>query len=219
MTYTEGIAFILEGSTEKVFYLNLIKYLASLDVGVLFEKNISDDDGEVFYLWQKKDKAILIKMHVVGTVTQVVHSGRWFENKCAKKHKLPWSVYLCYDTDSPNADVSKFHEDDWERLRNKLNKCKVNQIIDLAASADIEDIMLLDVQGVCNYLGIGVPETIRGRKGKAKMKNLFRSCASTYHEGEKAEAMIQMLDFEKIIREAPIELRGLKEKILKNEMS
>ena len=38
MTYTEGIAFILEGSTEKVFYLNLIKYLASLDTGVSFEK-------------------------------------------------------------------------------------------------------------------------------------------------------------------------------------
>lgn len=210
MTYTEGVAFILEGSTEKAFYLRIMNYLVSLDQGRSFNKYISEDDGDIFYVWNNDERNILIKLYVVGTVTQIVHSGNWFRNKCIKKYKIPWSVYLCYDTDSPNADVSKFYEGDWQRLRDSLNKCKVNKITDLAASADIEDILLIDIEGICNYLKIDIPQKIKGRKGKAKMKALYRSCGATYHEGEKAEEMIKSLDMEKIISQAPIQLKELK---------
>ena len=214
--YTEGVAFVLEGATEKVFYLSIMKYLASLNSDVTFEKSISEEDGEVYYVWKHNENIILIKLYVVGTVTQVVHSGKWFENKCAKQYKIPWSVYLCYDTDSPNADVSKFYDGDWKRLRTTITKAKAQQIIDLAASADIEDILLIDVEGICRFLGMEtVPEKIRGRKGKAKMKALYRSCGTTYHEGEKAETMIQSLNYEKIIEQAPIELKKLKDNFMK----
>ncbi|MCR5203378.1 MAG: hypothetical protein K6D02_09905, partial [Lachnospiraceae bacterium] len=40
--------------------------------------------------------------------------------------------------------------------------------------------MLYNVKGVCRYLGIEVPEKLIGRKGKAKMKALYRSCGKTY---------------------------------------
>jgi hypothetical protein len=118
-------------------------------------------------------------------------------------------VFLCYDTDSAEYDISKFYRDDWKILRKDLAKAKAEEIIDLAASADIEDIILTDLAGVCAYLGIQIPEELFGRKGKAKMKALYRSCGNTYHEGDKAEAMIEELDFQKIIDCSPLDLKKL----------
>lgn len=88
-------------------------------------------------------------------------------------------------------------------------KAKAKEIIDLAASADIEDVMLVDLEGICEYLGIPVPRELKGRKGKAKMKALYRSCGNTYHEGEKSADMVESLDFQKIIAKGPIDLNRL----------
>ena len=91
---------------------------------------------------------LLIKFNIVGAVTQIIHSGKWFANTCVKKFKIPWQVFLCYDTDSPDKDISKFYEDDWKLLRDELKKAKAKDIVDLAASADIEDVMLVDLEGM-----------------------------------------------------------------------
>ena len=50
-----------------------------------------------------------------------------------------------------------------------------------------------------------------GRKGKAKMKKLFKSFGKgiAYHEGDRAEPMIKRLDFDKIIQSAPFDLQKL----------
>jgi len=211
--YTDGIAFVLEGSTEKIFYLNLLKYFADIDKKIVFKKVILEEEGEIFYEWTSEMKKIIIKIYVVGTITQISNSGKWFLSKCSEKLKIPWSVYLCYDTDSPKADISKFYEGDWKRLREVINKGRTKKIVDLAASADIEDILLYDLEGICGFLNIPVPDTLTGRKGKAKMKALYRSCGATYHEGDRAENMINALNKEKIITNAPLDLQQLKKDI------
>lgn len=102
---------------------------------------------------------------------------------CSKKHKIPWTVYLCYDTDSSSSNISKFYEGDWKILRQELENSKATTIVDLAASADIEDIMLYDIESVLTFLGIAMPVKLVGRKGKAKMKALYRKAGRAYHEG------------------------------------
>ncbi|MBQ2885598.1 MAG: hypothetical protein IJE43_17875 [Alphaproteobacteria bacterium] len=213
--YTEGIAFILEGTTEKVFYKAYLEHLVSLDACASLVRDSSSEEGEIIFCWTSGDKKVLIKFYVVGTITQIVHSGKWFLNKCCKKYKVPWTVYLCYDTDSSNANISKFYEGDWKILRQELEKAKTKSVIDLAASADIEDIMLYDIEGVLKFLAISMPEKLVGRKGKAKMKALYRSAGSTYHEGDRAKEMIERLNFAKITQDAPIDLSVLKEHLLK----
>lgn len=208
--YTEGIAFILEGSTEKVFYKAYLEYLCKIDGKSIFTKDKSDDDGEIIFCWECDDRRILIKFYVVGTITQIVHSGKWFSNRCSKKYKIPWTVYLCYDTDSSNSDITKFYEGDWKILRNELEKSKETIIVDLAASADIEDIMLYDIDSVLSFIGIEKPDKLVGRKGKAKMKALYRKAELAYHEGERAKDMIESLDMGKITSAAPIHLAKLK---------
>lgn len=208
MGYTKGIAFILEGASEKVFYHSFMKWLA-IECRCDFVKVEDLDNGDVFYEWIIGEEKFIIKFNVVGTITQVAHSGKWFNNTCAKKYKIPWKVFLCYDTDSHEYNITKFYEGDWKLLREELKKAKAEEIIDLAAQADIEDIMLVDLYGICKYLEIVPPEKLIGRKGKAKMKFLYRSCGKTYHEGEKSTDMVEQLDFAKIMKESPIKLDKL----------
>lgn len=215
--YTEGIAFILEGATEKVFYKAYLEYLSALDKNFLLVREKSTDDGEIIFCWQANEKKILIKFHVVGTITQIVHSGKWFLNMCYKKQKIPWTVYLCYDTDSSNSNISKFYEGDWRILRQELEKARATTIVDMAASADIEDIMLYDIESILTFLGIEMPTKLVGRKGKAKMKALYRNAGRAYHEGERAKEMIEKLNFSKIAQDAPIGLRILKEHLVKEK--
>ena len=211
--YTKGIALIMEGTTEKVFYCSLLEWLANRN-GYNFKKIYTTDLTDIFYEWYKDNQKIIIKINVVGTVTQISNSGNWFKNTCAKRYKIPWSVFLCYDTDSYEDDISKFYEDDWKNLRKQLKGAKAARVVDLSAKAEIEDIMLIDLPGICEFLKIGKPEALHGRTGKAKIKALYRSCGSTYHEGEKCKAMIDSLDFKKILDEAPIELNSLIEELL-----
>ena len=203
----------MEGATEKVFYSSFLRWLAKNNEGCSFNKIDNHDIGEIAFEWESGDEAVLVKFNVVGTVTQVTNSGKWFANTCSKKYKIPWRVFLCYDTDSPDKDISKFYQDDWKLLRDELKKAKAKEIVDLAACADIEDVMLIDIEGICKYLGISVPTELKGRKGKAKMKALYRSCGSTYHEGEKSADMVETLNFQKIMDDGPIDLHKLVDEI------
>lgn len=145
--FRRGVALILEGATEKVFYRSFIQWLAEKNKGCSFNKIDNLNVGESAFVWTSGKESVLIKFNVVGAVTQVIHSGKWFANTCAKKYKIPWQVFLCYDTDSSDKDISKFYKDDWKILRDELKKAKARGIIDLAASADIEDVMLVDIRG------------------------------------------------------------------------
>lgn len=57
--YTEGIAFIFEGTTEKVFYKAYLEYLSTLDEKVSLTRDKSIDDGEIIFCWQSGEKRFL----------------------------------------------------------------------------------------------------------------------------------------------------------------
>ena len=46
--HVRGIAFIFEGTTEKVFYRNLLKWIATQN-GCSFEKIVSKKDADIYY--------------------------------------------------------------------------------------------------------------------------------------------------------------------------
>lgn len=136
-----------------------------------------------------------------GSLTNMPKTSKWFEEECAKKYlkKSLWTVFLCYDTDAYKYEVSPYYEGDWKDLQDKIGKVK--EIVDLAAAADIEDVLLMDFEGICKYIGVEKPDRslLKGRKGSAKMKALFRSYGKTYHKGERTQSLIENLDLQKII--------------------
>ncbi len=212
--FEKGVAFILEGDTEKVFYLTLLKHLCGKYNGISINKQTDNNSGEIFYTIGNAEHSVLIKFNVVGTISQITNSGSWFEKRCYGQHKsLTWTVFLCYDTDNYTPNISKFYEDDWKELRKNISKRKSCSIIDLAAQADIEDIMLVDADGVFKFLDMSPIPIPSGSKGKAKMKKIFRAkklgCA--YHEGSRAEDLINALDLDKIISNSPVPLEKIQE--------
>ncbi len=103
------------------------------------------------------------------------------------------------------------YEGDWAVLRDSLKNAK--SVIDIAAAADIEDVMLQDIEHVCGYINCDIPTALKGRKGKVKMKNLFRDNGMAYHEGKRARALIDVLDMDKLINISVLPLKEIEKLI------
>lgn len=205
--FSKGVAFIFEGATEKVFYLTLLAHFCKNHIGWTLTREPSA--REVFYTLTSERKSIIIKMFTVGTISQIVNADSWFRNFCHKPHpRINWTVFLCYDTDNYVSNITKFFEGDWCELRDSLRKDGASEIIDLAAQADIEDTLLLDIDGVLSFLNLPPCEMPTGKNGKVKMKKLFkmRGRGSAYHEGERAKGLIESLNLDVIIEQSPLNL-------------
>ncbi len=85
----------------------------------------------------------------------------------------------------------------------------VRKVVDLAAEADIGDVMPCDLSGVLSFLGLPPEmEMPPGNKGKTKLRMLYRKVAlnKAYHSGERAKDLISHLDMADIRASAPIPL-------------
>ena len=219
MDFEQGFAFIMEAETEHQFYEALLLHFANKHPKCKLEKVIDTDTYEPYYIVHGPFGHRIIRMNAVGTITQMHNSASWFNNKAALTKNLLWTVFLCYDTDNYNADITKFYEDDWKDFRKRLSARRTKQIIDLAANADIEDIFLQDLHGISIYLGLDKdlsPQEIPGgRKGAVRLKKLLihlrnqKKTSVFYHKGERARKLIDCLDLDKIIQSNIIPLNTL----------
>ena len=201
-----GIAFVFEGETEQVFYEALLYYFNGENQLYTLSNSIDESVNERVYHAKLEKYTTVIRMKTVGTVTQMHNVAAWFNNSCKKQYKenLKWTVFLCYDTDSYKKDITKFYEGDWQRLRKKLRGKNI-EIIDFAAISMIEDLFLLDSEGICNFLGLKNQQIPRIGNGKTTLKKFFRDAGKIYHEGEKSSDFILSLNFSKIIADSTLD--------------
>lgn len=204
-----GLAFIVEGPTEKVFYLEYLSQLCKAK-GLALRKDLETQEDR--YAITSPDSEKVIMMTSVNSVSQMTNSATWFGRACIGENpEIAWTVFLCYDTDEYNSDITKFHEGDWTMLRASIAPA-AKKIVDMAAEADIEDVILCDLPGVLSFLGLP-PETKMppGNKGKTKLKKLYKKVApnKAYHSGERARGLIAHLDMAKIKASAPIPLEEI----------
>ena len=194
-SYDAGVAFIVEGQTEEEFYRQYLFWACLNHHGSYIREG--RDLGEVRYVVCNEGRETLVKFMSMNSISQITNSGAWFLRSCAARHLgIPWHVFLAYDTDGHSAPVSQFHEGDWAALRGEIGASAAS-VTDLAAEADIEDVMLLDAEGVLAFLGLPLDTKIpAGGKGKSKMRRLHRmvSVRNAYHEGSKAGPLIKSLD-------------------------
>lgn len=206
-----GLAFIVEGATEKVFYREYLSQLCEAR-GLVLEKDLESQEDRYAIVSPVDEKVVM--MASVNSVSQMTNSATWFDRVCVGGNPgVSWTVFLCYDTDEYNSDITKFHEGDWARLRDSIAPaaCKV---VDMAAEADIEDVMLCDLPAVLSFLGLPAETEIPpGNKGKTKLKKLYRMVApnKAYHSGERAGDLIACLDMARIRAMAPIPLEEIDE--------
>ena len=208
-----GLAFIVEGATEKVFYLEYLSQLCETK-GFKLMKDLETREDR--YAITSADSEKVVMMASVNSVSQMTNSATWFDRACVGENpEVAWTVFLCYDTDEYNSDITKFHEGDWAMLRESIAP-SAQKVVDMAAEADIEDVILCDLPSVLSFLGLP-PETKMpsGNKGKTKLKKLFRMAApnKAYHSGERAKDLISHLDMAEIRALAPVPLKEIDESL------
>lgn len=201
-----GLAFIVEGATEKVFYLEYLSQLREAK-GFALRKDLETQEDR-YAITSAGDKKVVM-MVSVNSVSQMTNSATWFNRTCVGENpEVAWTVFLCYDIDEYNSDITKFHEGDWAMLRESIAP-SARKIVDMAAEADIEDVILCDLPSVLSFLGLP-PETEvpPGNKGKTKLKKLYRKVApnKAYHSGERAKDLISHLDMAEVRASAPVPL-------------
>jgi len=180
-----SIVFIVEGSTEKYFFdlvLNNFNY----------KRNFPKIHFEI------------INIQGVGKFeARGVRKYECYLKKLKNKYgqEIPSYVYLCYDHDvfvrnaKPPFDFNKIKK----KLETYPNTKKVEKVI---AYDQIEDWFLLDLAGICKYLGISkTNKKVNGRSGTEKMINLFKKAGNkTYQKRQNLDGgkFIDSMDFKKI---------------------
>ena len=204
-----GLSFIVEGATEKVFYLEYLSQLCK-DKGLVLKKDLETQEDRYTIASANDEKIVM--MASVNSVSQMTNSATWFDRACVGENpKVVWTVFLCYDTDEYNSDITKFHEGDWAMLRESIAP-SAQKVVDMAAEADIEDVMLCDLPSILSFLGLPQQTKIPpGNKGKTKLKKLYRKVAPNraYHSGERAKDLISHLDMAKVRASAPVPLKEI----------
>ena len=70
LKYDGGFAFILEGDTEKEFYLALLEYLSKKH-GCNLQRMMNDKTMDIEYQLHCESSTKLIKFHVVNCISQM----------------------------------------------------------------------------------------------------------------------------------------------------
>ncbi|MCD8201988.1 MAG: hypothetical protein LUD47_07980 [Clostridia bacterium] len=210
-------AFILEGDTELEFYRTLLRYLCDKHSVRITKIDDGEFNDDYTYELVSGSRRSILKFKEANSVSNMPKSGDWFYTKCFLRYgsENHWTVFLCYDTDTYNDYISVGYRDDWNDLRESLKKA--DKVIDLAAKADIEDVLLQDIAGVCNYLNCPIPASLKGSKGKRKMRNLFMQNEKYYHAGERAREMIESLDMGVIMGSGILPLNEMENIVFKNK--
>lgn len=168
------VILFVEGETEKEFYEELIK----------------------FYRLKSITPILSCKVYNVKGISR-------FENKVSSRLKLDiipkhpnknLKVVCCYDTDV--FELAQKPRINWRIIEKKINELGINEFYEIKAVRMIEDWFLKDLDGLCKYLGIEIPNKIDGKTGYEKIKTLFKKGKKpkVYQKGSNSHKFIPSLN-------------------------
>ena len=82
--------------------------------------------------------------------------------------KKEFIVALCYDTDV--FEFASVPPIDWNSVQSKMENAGANKVIQVKARKSIEDWLLYDIEGMCNWLRIKVSNKLIGKTAMIKYK-------------------------------------------------
>lgn len=100
---------------------------------------------------------------------------------------------------------------DWKEVKKELKLYGATKIVQIVAEDMIEDWFLIDLQGLCKYLGIKEVPEIKGKNGEDKIKKLFRKKQKIYIKGNYVHKFIDKLNLKLICDTIAEELATLEQ--------
>ncbi|MGM9767261.1 MAG: hypothetical protein ACI3Z0_02200 [Candidatus Cryptobacteroides sp.] len=103
------------------------------------------------------------------------------------------TVCCSYDTDI--FEVKQPQIVKWDAIEKSVKRMGIDEFIRIGVKSSIEDWILDDVQGVCNFLRLKqVTSSLNGMNGYQKLLDLFKRARKTYKKGYAAKGLIDTLD-------------------------
>lgn len=174
------IVLFVEGDTEEEFYKLLIKYYRENTVNSFPEIKIFNLKG-------------------IGRFEGKVVSKLKNDILKNKKYKdLDIKVFCCYDTDV--FELGKKPPTNWTKVKKQVKDLGIKSFNEIQSQKMIEDWFVLDMEGVCEYLGIPVSKK-KFSSGLITLKELFKSCKKPkiYQKGSYTHKFLEKINMENII--------------------
>ncbi len=174
------VLIFVEGDTDEVFFKALIKYYATISSKKILPCDICNLRGVTRYT-----SKLLAKLR-----------NEYMPTSRRKGYRIK-TVCCSYDTDV--FEVKQPQIVDWTKLNRSVKRMGVEEFIHVKVRSSIEDWILDDLQGVCEYLHIKkIPNTLKGADGYHKLLGLYSNVRKTYKKGYETTDLINSLDFNAI---------------------
>ena len=181
------VLIFVEGDTDEVFFKALIDYYASVSSNKLLPYDVCNLKGVTRY-----SSKLLAKL-----------KNEYLPTAKAGSYKIN-TVCCSYDT-----DVFEFKQPQivkWDAIGKSVKRMGIDEFIRIGVKSSIEDWILDDMYGVCNFLRLKqVPPSLKGMNGYQKLQDLYNKARKTYKKGYETKELVDALD-KSVIRNKRIDV-------------
>ena len=180
LTNPSHVLIFVEGDTDEVFFKALIDYYASASSGKLLPYDVCNLRGVTRY-----SSKLLAKL-----------KNEYLPTALNGGYKIK-TVCCTYDTDV--FEVKQPQIVKWDNICKSVKRMGIDEFIRVGVKSSIEDWILDDVHGVCNFLRLKqVPSSLKGMNGYQKLLDLYNKAHRTYKKGYESKELINALDMSAI---------------------
>ena len=174
------VVIFVEGDTDEVFFKALIDYYASVSSNKLLPYDVCNLKGVTRY-----SSKLLAKL-----------KNEYLPTAKSGSYKIK-TVCCSYDTDV--FEVKQPQIVKWDAIGKSVKRMGIDEFIRIGVKSSIEDWILEDVHGVCNFLRLKqVPSSLKGMNGYQKLLDLYNRARKTYKKGYETKELINALDMSAI---------------------
>ena len=174
------VLIFVEGDTDEVFFKALIDYYASVSSNKLLPYDVCNLKGVTRY-----SSKLLAKL-----------KNEYLPTAKTGSYKIK-TVCCSYDTDV--FEVKQPQIVKWDAIGKSVKRMGIDVFIRVGVKSSIEDWILDDVHGICNFLRLKqVPSSLKGINGYQKLLDLYNKARKTYKKGYETKELINALDMSAI---------------------
>lgn len=174
------VLIFVEGDTDEVFFKALIDYYASVSSNELLPYDVCNLKGVTRY-----SSKLLAKL-----------KNEYLPTAKSGSYKIK-TVCCSYDTDV--FEVRQPQIVKWDAIGKSVKRMGIDEFIRVGVKSSIEDWILDDVHGICNFLRLKqVPSSLKGINGYQKLLDLYNKARKTYKKGYETKELINALDMSAI---------------------